>query len=225
MRMHHLVTVEMETDVLAANRAIAERVNRRLSDAGVWSVEFVGAVGSGKTLIIERLAALLAHRGVRAGAVVGDVAGDDDARRLGAIGLPVVNINTGKECHLDAHGIDHALDRLGLGDVDVLFLENVGNLVCPADFPLGADRRVVVVSVTEGDDMVRKHPVIFGLADVAVLNKVDLAAAVEIDLETIRADYARLRPGRRLLLTDAKHGRGMEELALELGLDRVGPRR
>ncbi|MCK4717785.1 MAG: hydrogenase nickel incorporation protein HypB [Thermoplasmata archaeon] len=162
--------------------------------------------------------ALLDKHGVRAGAIAGDVAGDDDHRRFLSHSVPAVNMNTDKECHLDAHLVDHALGKLPLDELDVLFIENVGNLVCPADFPLGAEKRMVVISVTEGDDMVRKHPIIFGQSDVIVVNKLDLADVVEVDPRIILKDAKRIAPHTPVMLTDAKHGEGLEELLSCLGL-------
>jgi hydrogenase nickel incorporation protein HypB len=127
-------------------------------------------------------------------------------------------VNTGKECHLDAHYLHHALEELPLDELDIVFVENVGNLVCPADFPLGTDMRVVVVSVTEGDDMVRKHPVIFGISDVAVVNKIDIAEHVGVDPKVIVEDFRRVKPGGKIVLTSARTGEGIEELMRLMGL-------
>ncbi|MBM4236915.1 MAG: hydrogenase nickel incorporation protein HypB, partial [Euryarchaeota archaeon] len=132
---------------------------------------------------------------------------------------PAVNVNTGKECHLDAHLISHALDQMDLDSIDALFIENVGNLVCPADFPLGADRRVVVISVTEGDDMVRKHPLIFLESDVAALNKIDLVPYLDVDVARLRSDYERIRKDSSLRLISVKTGEGLPELMSALRLD------
>jgi hydrogenase nickel incorporation protein HypB len=128
----------------------------------------------------------------------------------------VANINTDKDCHLDAHLIEHTLEDFNLSGIDVLFIENVGNLVCPADFPLGTDKRVVVISVTEGDDMVRKHPIIFGLSDIIVINKIDLADVVEVSIDTIKRDAEKVAPHTKLLTTDAKHNVGIDKLLEEL---------
>jgi hydrogenase nickel incorporation protein HypB len=189
-----------------------------LRSRGIVSADFMGSVGSGKTLLIQRLTERLLSSGHKVGAVTGDVAGDDDMRRLKVLGIPVVNVNTGKECHLDAHLTEHALEDLPLDDLDVVFIENVGNLVCPADFPLGADRRVVVISVTEGDDMVRKHPMIFRESDVIVINKADLAPIMEVSLDGLREDVRKVRPDARCVITDARHGLGIPELMEALGL-------
>ena len=218
----HQIVHEMEADVLRANRKLADGNHGLLESNSIRCIEFLGAIGSGKTLIIEKLGALLQEGGVRVGAVVGDVAGDDDYRRLEKLGIQAVNINTGKECHLDAHLVEHALSHLELDGLDVLFIENVGNLVCPADFPLGSDKRVVIISVTEGDDMVRKHPAIFTHADVMVVNKADLSEAMEVDPQCLIDDVMKVNPHIGTVVTDARHGRGINELADLLGLQTIG---
>jgi hydrogenase nickel incorporation protein HypB len=152
------------------------------------------------------------------GAIAGDVAGDDDHQRFLAMGILSENLNTGKECHLDAHMVEHALENIDLDLIEVLFIENVGNLVCPADFPLGADKRVVVISTTEGDDMVRKHPLIFRDADVGVINKVDLAGPVGVDVDVIEADFRNMNGHAPFIRTNAKTGEGVDVL-LEALLD------
>jgi len=178
----------------------------------------MGSIGSGKTALIVRMAKTLFSRGKRVAAIAGDVTGDDDYSIFRQAGIPAINLNTGKECHLDAHLVEHALEDLKLEGLDVLFIENVGNLVCPADFPLGTDRRVVVISPTEGDDMINKHPMIFLEADVAVLNKKDLLPVLDINLERLQRDYAKLRRGGVLQVTSAKTGDGVEELLHALDL-------
>ena len=216
--MHKVVTVDLEKDILSENRGIAAENKKHLEDHGVVAFDFLGAIGSGKTLIIERLAEHLKSQGKRAAAIAGDVSGDDDYQRFVAHGIPAANINTGKECHLDAHLVDHALEDLPLDKVDYLFIENVGNLVCPVDFPLGSHKRVVVISVTEGDDMVRKHPAIFAFSDVIVINKVDLAEAMEVDPKILETDARRANPAAKIIMMDARRGKGLAELAKALGL-------
>jgi len=215
--MHKVVEVELGADILAANMRIADANREHLRGHKVLSFDFLGSIGSGKTLIIEHLIESLKGKGKRVGCIAGDVAGDDDYRRFVRHGVVAENLNTGKECHLDAHMVDHALEHLPLNEIDVLFIENVGNLVCPGDFPLGADKRIVVISVTEGDDMVRKHPLIFTVADAIVINKVDLAGAVDVDPQILVNDAKRLNARAPILLTDAKHGKGMAELEKALG--------
>jgi len=216
--MHQVTEIALGADLLSANKRIAESNLKLLRSKGIKSFDFVGSIGSGKTLIAENLIDILKAKGMRPGAIAGDVAGDDDYRRFSSHGIPVVNLNTGKECHLDAHLVDHALEELPLDKIDVLFIENVGNLVCPGDFPLGTDKRVVIISVTEGDDMVRKHPLIFAMSDVIVINKIDLASAVDVDPQVLVKDAKKVNPRAPVLLTDAKHGKGLKEVMEALGL-------
>lgn len=204
-------------DILKKQLELAGKNYELLSAHKVRAFNVMGAIGSGKTTLILRLAEALRHRGIRVGAVAGDVAGDDDFRRFREAGIPAANINTGDDCHLDAHRVHHALEDLPLEDIDVLFIENVGNLVCPADFPLGTETDIVVISVTEGEDMVRKHPKIFAQTDVVAINKVDLAEVVGVDPQHILADYRKLNPHGRAILTAAKSGHGIEELLSALG--------
>jgi hydrogenase nickel incorporation protein HypB len=208
----------MGTDVLAENRRLAEKNLKRLRSRGIRSVDVMGSIGSGKTALIEKSSFLLKERGIRAAAIAGDVTGQDDYDRFRSVGLPSVSVNTGKECHLDAHLIGHALDDIELDSIDLLFIENVGNLVCPADFPLGTDKRVVVISVTEGDDMVRKHPMIFTGADIAVLNKIDLLPHLDVDVERLKRDYRKIRSEASLHLISARTGEGLPELLSLLGI-------
>ncbi|RLE37644.1 hydrogenase accessory protein HypB, partial [Candidatus Acetothermia bacterium] len=130
-----------------------------------------------------------------------------------------VNLNTQDDCHLDAHRVSHALESLPLDELDLLFIENVGNLVCPADFPLGADVELVVISVTEGDDMIRKYPKIFAQTDLVAINKIDLAPAVGVDPQILVSDYKRVNPHGRVVLTDARNNRGIDELIRALGIE------
>jgi hydrogenase nickel incorporation protein HypB len=207
---------DVREDVLAAVRDAARGVHGRLAhDNGVFAVELVGATGSGKTALVESL--LDDHLATeRVGVVTGDVAGSDDADRLRARGVPVANVTTGRDCHLDPDRLDDALDAFDLAALDVLLVENVGNVVCPADFPLGADVRAAVVSVTEGDDVVRKHPMLFQAADLAVVNKVDIADAVGADVGRMVADVERVAPETPVVRTSAETGRGVADLAAHL---------
>lgn len=216
--MHKTVDVTIGKDILARNRELARKNHDLLKGKNIRSFDFVGSIGSGKTLLIERIIERLKEKGVRAGVIAGDVAGEVDYVRFRKHSVPVVNLNTGKECHLDAHLIEHAMEELDLDGLDVVFVENVGNLVCPGDFPLGTDMRVVVVSVTEGDDMIKKHPVIFALSDVIVINKTDLAETMEVDPAVLRNDAKALGTKAPVIETDAKHGQGIDGLmdALQL---------
>jgi hydrogenase nickel incorporation protein HypB len=206
-------------DILARQLELAEANYRRLHERGIRSVSVLGAIGSGKTTIVERAIVRLQREGLRVGTVAADSAGDDDHRRFLAQGARSVNVNTQDDCHLDAHTVDHALDALPLDDLDVVFVENVGNLICPADFPLGTDREIVVISVTEGDDMVRKHPKIFAQTDLVVVNKIDLASAVGVDPQRLVHDYAQLNPHGKIVLAEAKTGRGIDAILTLLGFE------
>jgi len=205
-------------DILARQLKMAESNFERLREQGVRAVSVLGAIGSGKTTLIERLVDRVAKCGLKAAAIAADSAGDDDHKRFLAHNVPSVNINTQDDCHLDAHTVEHALEQLPLKDLDLLFIENVGNLICPADFPLGTETEIVVISVTEGDDMVRKHPKIFAQTDIVVVNKTDLAGAVGVDTERIVSDYAKINPHGQAVLTNAKADQGLEELLCALSI-------
>ena len=214
----HIVQVGMEYDVLKENNRIANSNYRLLKENGIRTIELMGSIGSGKTALIIKLAEKMRDMGLRACAVAGDVAGDDDQKRMEESGMYAVNCNTGHECHLDANLVRKSLDSIDLDRYDVVFIENVGNLVCPADFPLGADYRVVVISTTEGDDMVRKHHDIFLHSDVAILNKVDIADAVGVDPQTIIRDYEKLTGGLKTMYRcSVKTGEGVEGILSALG--------
>lgn len=206
--MHEIENVDVGTDVIEENRKEAAEVNELLSKKNITSVEIVGAIGSGKTSIIEEFSEH--HDDI--GAVVGDVAGEDDYNRLIQKGIEAVNLNTGKECHLDAHLIKHAIEDLPLNDLDLLFFENVGNLVCPADFELGADYRWGIVSVTEGDDVINKHPLIFQRSDAVIINKIDLSEAIGADVEKMKKDAREINPRLDILETSFKKDKGIKEL-------------
>jgi len=215
----HIVQVGMEYDVLKENNKIANSNYRLLKENGIKTIELMGSIGSGKTALVIKLAERARQKGLRACAIAGDVAGDDDQRRMKESGLDAINCNTGHECHLDANLVRKSLEKIDLDKYDVIFIENVGNLVCPADFPLGADYRVVVISTTEGDDMVRKHHDIFLHSDVAILNKIDIADAVGVDPDVILGDYNKLTGGLKTMYRcSAKTEEGMDEILSVLGL-------
>lgn len=211
---------DVEADVLAAVRKRAGEVHEKLAhEHGIYCVEFAGSTGGGKTMLIERLLER-APEHETIGAIVGDVAGEDDANRFREHGIQVENVNTGKECHLDPTVVSEAIDSFDLEELDTLYLENVGNMVCPADFPLGANCRVLVVSTTEGDDVIRKHPMLVQTADMVAINKVDIADAVDTDVERIRSDIEAVAPETPIFETDAKNDVGVDELAAALEANR-----
>jgi hydrogenase accessory protein HypB len=208
----HQIDIHLEKDIYEANNRLADANAAHLREHGVRAFDLLGAIGSGKTALIERLVPLIRKRGLRPGAIAGDVYGDDDFRRIVALGIPAYNANTGKECHLDAHLVEHALEHMPLDEIDILFIENVGNMVCPTDFRLGAEKRIVVVSSTEGDDVVNKHPMMFRGGDIGIINKIDLAPFVGANLDRMESDIRRYNPGMKVFRTNLKTGDGLEGL-------------
>jgi len=200
--------IELDVDILEANRRLATENKELLTKNGVKAIDVMGAIGSGKTSLIERLVQNLKGK-YRVAAFKGDLTTTIDAELIARHGVIVVPINTGKECHLDANLVKKALQRINLADIDLLFIENVGNLICTAEFPLGSDKRVVVVSVTEGSYMVVKHPFIFMDADIVVINKVDLAKAMEVDVEKLGKDVKAINPKAKVVATNCRSGEGI----------------
>jgi len=177
----------------------------------VFVVNVVSGPGAGKTELLAKTMALLTDRGRRVAAVVGDLATDNDARRLAASGAPARQIITGTVCHLEARMVRTALEGWDLAGLDYLFIENVGNLVCPASFDLGEDLRVLLFPVTEGEDKPLKYPTLINTADVTIISKLDLAGAVGFDLALARRNLEEARPGAVVLEVSARSGVGIEE--------------
>lgn len=203
--------LEIRKGILNKNDEIARGLRQRLQAAGLLTVNLVSSPGTGKTAFLQRTLRLLREQGYSPAALVGDLATDNDARRLAEAGVPVKQINTNGRCHLEAQMISDHLSDWDLSQFDYLFIENVGNLVCPSSYDLGEDMRVVLLSVTEGEDKPLKYPNIFNSADVAVLTKMDLSNACEFDMATARSNIESVRPGMRILATSAKNGMGMDE--------------
>jgi hydrogenase nickel incorporation protein HypB len=202
--------VEVRQKVLKQNDVVAREMRAAFAEAGVFVVSLVSSPGTGKTELLERTLTSLVASGRRAAAVVGDLATDNDAARLARSGAPVRQITTGTVCHLEADMVRGALGGWDLADLDFLFVENVGNLVCPASYDLGEDLRVVLMSVTEGEDKPLKYPTIFNTADVAVVTKIDLADAVQFDRARARESIERVRPGMAVMELSARAGTGMQ---------------
>ncbi|MBC7100041.1 hydrogenase nickel incorporation protein HypB [Methanothermobacter tenebrarum] len=207
--MHKIAEVEIQNDILIANKKLAKRNQRLLDKAGVFAIDFLGAVGSGKTTLIEKL---IENMDYSIGVIAGDIISKFDAERVKKYNIPVVGLNTGKECHLDAHLVEHGLEDLPLDKIDLLFIENVGNLICPVDFDLGSHMRIVIISATEGDDTVQKHPLIFKEADLVIINKVDLADAVGADIDKMVEDVSRINPHVKVIKTSLKNDEGIKEV-------------
>ena len=206
--------VELRRGILKKNDELAAGLRERFGAAGVLVLNLVSSPGTGKTALLEVTLRELRKRGARVAALVGDLETDNDARRLAASGAPVRQINTHGICHLDAEMVGkHLQDWAGveLGGLDYLFIENVGNLVCPSSYDLGEAIRVVLLSVTEGEDKPLKYPTMFNSADAAVVTKMDIAGPCGFDRETALRNINEIRPGMRIFETSAKTGAGMEE--------------
>jgi hydrogenase nickel incorporation protein HypB len=200
--------VEVRRNVLKHNDVIARSLREQFREAGVFVVSLVSSPGSGKTTFLEKTLTLLQPQ-YRVAALVGDLATENDAVRLARSKAPVKQITTGTLCHLEAAMVQNALSDWDMHQLDFLFIENVGNLVCPSSYDLGESLRLVLMSVTEGEDKPLKYPTIFNSADVAVITKNELAAAVEFDWETARKSIESVRPGMKIFRLSAKTGEGM----------------
>lgn len=201
--------VEVRRNILKRNDELARSLRQRFEEAGVFVVSLVSSPGSGKTAFLEKTLTALREQ-FRPAALVGDLATDNDCRRLARSGVPVRQISTGTLCHLEASMVESALEGWQLSDLDLLFIENVGNLVCPSSWDLGESVRAVLLSVTEGEDKPLKYPTIFNSSDIAVITKIDLAAAVEFDAEACRQNIQSARPGMRVFELSTKTGQGFE---------------
>jgi hydrogenase nickel incorporation protein HypB len=202
--------VEVRRNVLKQNDVIARALREQFRAAGVFVVSLVSSPGSGKTTFLEKVLTQLQPH-YRVAALVGDLATENDALRLGRSKAPVKQITTGTLCHLEAAMVQNALQGWELNQLDYLFIENVGNLVCPSSYDLGESLRLVLMSVTEGEDKPLKYPTIFNSSDVAVITKNELAAAVEFDWETVRKSIESVRPGMQIFRLSAKTGDGMQD--------------
>ena len=201
--------VVIETDILAKNNRMAMGNRALFRSKGLFVLNLVSSPGSGKTTILERTLRDMAGT-CRSAVIEGDQQTDNDAVRIAATGVPVKQINTGAGCHLDAHMVLHATEGFDLDNLDLLLIENVGNLVCPASFDLGEHHKVVVLSVTEGEDKPLKYPQMFHAADIMLLNKVDLLPYLDFDLESCKEMARRVSPGIQIFEVSSRTGEGMD---------------
>jgi hydrogenase nickel incorporation protein HypB len=202
--------VQIEQDILAKNNAYAAQNRQRLADRGIFALNLVSSPGSGKTtLLVKTIEMLKGER--RVTVIEGDQQTSQDAERIRATGAPAIQINTGKGCHLDAHMVGHAMEQLDLQDDSLLMIENVGNLVCPAAFDLGEAHKVVILSVTEGEDKPIKYPDMFRAATLMLMNKCDLLPYVSFKVETAIEFARRVNPGIAVIQVSATTGQGMEQ--------------
>jgi hydrogenase nickel incorporation protein HypB len=203
--------VELRQGILKKNDELARGLRAQFEAAGLLVLNLVSSPGTGKTELLQRTLRELVSSSAKAAALVGDLETDNDARRLAASGAPVRQINTHGICHLEAEMISKHLDGWNLAELDYLFIENVGNLVCPSSYDLGEKIRVALLSVTEGEDKPLKYPTLYNSADVAVITKIDIAEAVGFDREAALKNINEIRPGIRIFENSAKTGAGMTE--------------
>jgi hydrogenase nickel incorporation protein HypB len=209
--------IELEKDLLAKNRSLARENRRKFDGLNILAIDIMGSIGSGKTSLIKAILRKLGM-GQKVAVIAGDLTTTIDADRIEEEGARVIQVNTGKECHLDANLIRRAINKIELGGVRIIFIENVGNLICPGEFPLGAHKRLVVVSVTEGPYTLMKHPYIFKEADVIVLNKIDLAKAMKVSPSQLEQDAKEVNPQVPFIKTNALKGIGIPKIVSALGI-------
>jgi hydrogenase nickel incorporation protein HypB len=203
--------IELEHSLLEANKILADKNRALLDKNGATAIDFMGAIGSGKTTLITRLVEKLKDR-MGVAVFNGDATTSNDADPIIGFGVPVVQIATINGCHLDANVVGKGLGKIDLSKLQLLFIENIGNLICPAEFPLGSKARVVVVSVTEGPWMVRKHPHMFLGAQLVVINKSELAETMGVSIEELRNDVHKLKPDLPVIATSCKTGAGIDDV-------------
>lgn len=209
--------VELNEDLIQSNEKLASRNQQILRENKVKSFDIVGAIGAGKTAILELLCEKLSkHKRILV--INGDVATRIDTDRIEQHGAKTIQINTGRECALNSYHISQIIKNTDLSKYDLLFIENVGNLICPSDFMLGAEKRIVIVSITEGGHVIRKHPMLFKFSDMAVINKVDLKDYLDVNIEEMISDARKINPNLKIFTTSAKSGEQIAELIQALDI-------
>ncbi|MHA1914310.1 MAG: hydrogenase nickel incorporation protein HypB [Promethearchaeota archaeon] len=211
------LVVQTKMEVEKDNESLAQKNNEYMKQHNTKSVDIVGAIGAGKTAIIEKLVEILSEK-YRILVICGDITTRVDADRIEAHNAESIQINTGRECALNAYHIHQVIKNKDLNEYDLLFIENVGNLICPSDFTLGTDKRITVVSTTEGEWVIEKHPMLFKMSDIAVINKIDLAERLGTNLHKMVEDAKEINPQIEVIKTSAKTGENIEELINLLGL-------
>jgi len=203
--------IELNEDLISNNDFLASKNNETFREHNILSFDVVGAIGAGKTALIEAIVKQISH--LRKVFVInGDVTSRIDADRIAKYGVKTVQINTGRECALNSYHISQVIKNYDLSNYDTVFIENVGNLICPSDFILGADKRIVVVSITEGPWVIQKHPMLFKFSDIAIINKIDLNDVMEIDIEKMIMDAKEINPNIQIITTSATTGENIIEL-------------
>jgi len=205
--------IELNEDLIENNERLANQNNQILKDNEIRSFDFVGAIGAGKTALLEIISERLAKK-FKILVINGDVATRIDADRIEQHGAKTIQVNTGRECALNAFHISQILKNIDLKEYrkGILFIENVGNLICPSDFILGTEKRIVIVSITEGPWVIRKHPLLFKFSDIAVINKIDLSDVIDVNIDEMINDAKEINPNLRIFATSAKTGENISEL-------------
>jgi hydrogenase nickel incorporation protein HypB len=210
--------IETQKKVEKQNDLIAVNIQEQFERHNIKSFDLVGAIGSGKTALLERICKKLGPK-KKILVICGDITTRVDADRIEKNKVKTIQINTGRECALNAYHIKKVVENVELNDYDVIFVENVGNLICPSEFMLGMDSRIVVVSITEGEWVVEKHPMLFKMSDIAIINKIDLLERLKTDVDKMIADAKDINPDIEVVLTSAKTGEGVDELMQLMGLE------
>ncbi|MEE9378808.1 MAG: hydrogenase nickel incorporation protein HypB [Candidatus Lokiarchaeia archaeon] len=203
--------IELNEDLIENNDRLAEENNKILREKNIRAFDFVGAIGAGKTAIIESIVEKIAGD-YRVLVINGDVATRIDADRIEKYGVQTIQINTGRECALNSYHISQVLKNYNLDEVELIFIENVGNLICPSDFILGTEKRIVIVSITEGPWVIQKHPMLFKFSDIAVINKIDLKDVIDVDVKEMIKDAKEINPNLKIFITSATSGENISKL-------------
>ncbi|MFX0106149.1 MAG: hydrogenase nickel incorporation protein HypB [Candidatus Hodarchaeota archaeon] len=203
--------IELNEDLIENNDRLADENKQILKEKNIRAFDFVGAIGAGKTAIIEIITERIA-KDYRIFVINGDVATRIDADRIEKHGVKTIQINTGRECALNSYHISQVLKNYDLNEIDILFIENVGNLICPSDFILGTEKRIVIVSITEGEWVIEKHPMLFKMSDVAVINKIDLIDIMDVNINKMICDAKNINPNLTIITTSATTGENISKL-------------
>ena len=211
------LVIDTKKEVEKDNDLLAAQINDELNKRGIKSIDIVGAIGAGKTAILEKITEKLSKK-YRILVICGDITTRVDADRIEKHNAETVQINTGRECALNAYHINQVIKNKDLFDFDLIFVENVGNLICPSDFKLGTDKRITVVSITEGEWVIEKHPMLFKMSDIAVINKIDLLERLGTNIDKMIKDARGFNPDIKVITTSAKTGENIDKLIEVLGL-------
>lgn len=214
---HSSKIIELNEDLIENNDRLAAQNSKLFRKKNIRAFDFVGAIGAGKTAIIESIVERISNE-YKVLVINGDVTTRIDADRIEQYGVKTIQINTGRECALNSYHISQVINHYDLSEIDILFIENVGNLICPSDFILGTEKRIVIVSITEGEWVIEKHPMLFKMSDIAIINKIDLLDVVDVNIEKMVSDAKKINPNLTIIKTSAMTGENIPKLikALEI---------